>query len=75
MYWNDLCLIASDCIKYVEEGKIYGYEIIVIEPNAHWAFNVEELVKRNTHNVPRDTIIEMLLQYEGPEVFKRKLGL
>lgn len=68
-------IIASDCIKYVEEGKIYGYEIIVIEPDVPWAFDIDELVKRNEHRVPRESIIEMLLQYEDHETFKRKLGL
>jgi len=68
-------IMAFHCIKYVEAGKIYGYEIIIIEPEAPWAFDVEELVKRNTHEVPRDTIVEMLCQYEDPETFKRKLGL
>lgn len=68
-------IMASHCIKYVEEGKMYGYEIIVVEPNVSWAFDIEELTKRNTHQVPREAIIEMLSQYEDPETFKRKLGL
>lgn len=68
-------IAALHCINYSEQGKMYGYEIIVIEPDTHWAFDVEELVKRNSHGVPRDTIIDMLQKYEAPDVFKRKLGL
>lgn len=68
-------MIAIHCINYVEQGKMYGYEIIVIEPDTSWAFDVEELVKRNSHDVSRDTIIDMLQKYETHDVFKRKLGL
>lgn len=68
-------IVALHCLNYVEQGKMYGYEIVIIEPEAPWAFDVEELVKRNSHDVPRDTIIDMLQKYEEPDVFKRKLGL
>jgi len=68
-------IVAMHCAKYVEAGKVYGYEIIIIEPDAPWAFDVEELLKRNTHEISRDTLAEMLRQYEDPEIFKRKLGL
>lgn len=68
-------IVASDCIDYVELGKAYGYNIIVVEPSADWAFDIEELMKRNTHGVSRETMIDMLEKYEKPEVFKKKLGL
>lgn len=68
-------IVAAHCELYVKAGKMYGYEIIIIEPSAPWAFDVEELEKRNTHGAPRETIIGMLEQYEEPEVFKKKLGL
>lgn len=68
-------IAASSCINYVEQGKMYGYEIVIIEPDTPWAFDVEELVIRNSHNVPRDTIIDMLQKYEPLDLFKRKLGL
>lgn len=67
--------LAADCVSYVEMGKMYGYEIIVVEPGSSWAFDIEELMKRNAHGVPRETLVEMLEQYENPEVFKKKLGL
>jgi predicted kinase len=68
-------IVASDCVDYVELGSAYGYEIIIVEPSADWAFDIEELMKRNTHCVPRETMVDMLEKYEKPEVFKKKLGL
>lgn len=68
-------ITAPSCINYVEQGKIHGYEIVIIEPDTPWAFDVEELVKRNSHGVPKDTIIDMLQKYEKSDLFKRKLGL
>ena len=68
-------IMAFHCINYVEQGKMYGYEIEVVEADTPWAFDVEELVKRNSHNVPKETIIDMLQKYETLDVFKRKLVL
>lgn len=68
-------IMAFYCASYVDQGKMYGYEIIIIEPDTSWAFDVEELVKRNKHGAPRETILEMLEQYEEPDLFKKKLGL
>lgn len=68
-------IMSAYCIDYVEQGKIYGYEIVVVEPDTPWAFDVEELVKRNSHDTPRDTIIDMLQKYETLDIFKRKLGI
>src|SRR3990167_3573012 len=59
-------ITAYSCINYVEQGKMYGYEIVIIEPDTSWAFDVEELVKRNSHNVRRETIIDMLQKYDAP---------
>jgi predicted kinase len=68
-------IIAEHCVDYIEAGKMYGYDIIIVEPDASWAFNIEELMKRNTHEVPRETLVDMLEKYEKPDVFKKKLGL
>ncbi len=68
-------IIASHCAGYVDQGKLYGYEIIIMEPDTPWAFDVEELVKRNTHDTPIETIVDMLEQYEEPDLFKKKLRL
>jgi predicted kinase len=68
-------IVASDCADYVESGRMYGYNIIVVEPDTTWAFDIEELMKRSTHDVPRETMVDMLVLYEKHEVFKKKLGL
>jgi predicted kinase len=33
-----------------------GYNVKIMTPNTSWAFDVDELFKRNTHNVPREVI-------------------
>lgn len=68
-------ILAQHAINYVETGRLYGYDIIVVEPSADWAFDIEELMKRNAHGVSRETLVEMLEEYEKPEIFKKKLGL
>ncbi len=68
-------VIADHCIDYVNVGRAYGYDIIVIEPNTSWAFDIDELIKRNIHEVSREVLTNMLEQYEKPEIFKKKLGL
>ena len=68
-------LIAFYCEEYVENAKRYGYDVVIVEPSSPWAFDVDELVKRNVHDTSRDIILVMLEMYEEPEVFKRMLGL
>lgn len=41
-----------------------GYEIHIVESNTSWAFDVDELCKKNTHNVPRATIEKMVSRYQ-----------
>lgn len=49
---------------YVEAGLTYGYEILVKEPTTEWAKDAKELVKRNQHGVPYDSIVSMLKRWE-----------
>lgn len=49
---------------YVVFAVKYGYFLEVLEPNTRWANNVNELTKRNIHNVPKFTIQKMLERYE-----------
>jgi len=39
--------------KVVEYAKANGYGVEIIEPETDWAFDPEELAKRNTHQVPQ----------------------
>lgn len=41
-----------------------GYKIKIIEPDTPWAFNAEELAKRNQHGVPLDVIQQKLQEWE-----------
>lgn len=49
---------------YVKLGVNNGYWIEIIEPNSEWAWNEEELFKKNVHNVPYINIISMLQRYD-----------
>lgn len=49
---------------YVILAVQYGYFIEVLEPNTRWAFNVNELTKRNVHNVPRQSIQRMMERFD-----------
>ncbi len=68
-------IISNYCVEYVKYGKMYGYKIEIFESNTPWAFDIEELTRRNKHEVDRSTLIEMLHKYESLDAFKRKLGL
>lgn len=52
---------------YVRAAQKYGYEVEFAESDTPWRFNVEELAKRNKHNVPQERIQEMLDDWE-PEL-------
>ena len=47
-----------------KKALINNYEIKIVVPETEWAFNLEELLKRNSHNVPRETIERMLNKWE-----------
>ncbi len=44
----------------VEYAENHGYDVQIKEPTTPWAFNAEELAKRNTHGVPLDSITSKL---------------
>ncbi|XP_041980272.1 NEDD4-binding protein 2 isoform X2 [Aricia agestis] len=49
---------------YVKVGVHNSYVLVMLEPNTPWAKKVGQLVKRNVHNVPTHSIINMLDRYE-----------
>ena len=57
------------CFSYIDGATHFGYDWDVIESGTKWSKNVDELVKRNTHNVPKSTIEKML---EGMEKLPTK---
>lgn len=62
-------------LPYVIEGKFHGYDIVVAETQTSWRFNIEELLKHNIHNIPRESLEQMLKNYELIEKFKENLGI
>lgn len=50
---------------YVVTGVQNGYIVRVLEPNTPWARNVNELVRKNTHGVVKESIRNMIERYEG----------
>ena len=50
---------------YIEGAINNRYELHIAEPTTDWAFNVDELFKRNTHGVPREAIEKMLGRWEN----------
>lgn len=61
--------------NYVQLAKENGYEVQVREPSTPWAKDADELVKRNTHGVPKEAIGRMLSRYQDEETFRKELGL
>lgn len=62
-----------DFKSYVLAAIILGYEIELIEPETEWRYNVEECYKRNTHEVPLETIQKMRDRWETTETCYAKI--
>lgn len=58
---------------YIIPALKYGYEVKVVEPNTPWAFDIDELAKRNNGRAPKDVIGRMIADWEPHEVFMNKL--
>lgn len=55
--------------QYIDGATHFGYEWDIVEPKNSWSKDVEELTKRNIHNVPESTIKKMI---EGIEKLPTK---
>lgn len=55
---------AQEMRPYVELAYVCGYEVILVEPRTSWAWDVDGLVARNQHGVPRAAIERMLARYQ-----------
>lgn len=52
--------------KYIEFAVLnFCTEISILEPDTQWKYDVEECYRRNTHNVPRETIQKMLDRFQS----------
>jgi predicted kinase len=48
---------------YIELAKKYKTELRILEPSTPWAFDLEQLVVRNQHGVPREIIEKQLARW------------
>ena len=53
----------SECRPYVQMALSAGYEVEFVEPHTPWAFDLDELTRRNVHGVPREAIEKMLKRW------------
>lgn len=54
----------EELIPYLKIAKNRGIPAFEVVPNTPWMYNTDELVKRNQHGVPRETIERMLKKFE-----------
>ena len=57
-------ITASAMKPYVELADKYGYDVSFAKPETDWAWDAEELAKRNSHEVPLEVIQTMLANFE-----------
>lgn len=57
-------LTWTECEKFVRMAFDFDYEIMIVEPDTHWKYDVEECQRRGIHNVPLQTLENMLSRME-----------
>jgi len=50
-------------LPHIELAQRLGYEVRIEEPETWWQFDVYELDRKNTHDVPKEHIQKMLNRY------------
>lgn len=55
---------AWEMAPYILLGKKYDYEIIILEPDTPWKFNVRVLASKNKHKVSKSKIQKMKEKYQ-----------
>lgn len=50
---------------YIKLADKYGYLVEIRESDSPWRYNVDECFKRNTHNVPYETIKKQMNRFQG----------
>ena len=51
---------AKDRKVYEDLAKSFGIEVEYVEPDTHWKYDIDELMKRNTKGTPREAIERQL---------------
>jgi len=59
----------------VQKAKDAGYNVEIKMPDTPWAWNAEELARRNQHNVPLSTIQKRLNKFDHDVTVNDILGL
>jgi hypothetical protein len=54
---------VRECYPYVQMALVYGYDIVFLEPDTPWAFDLDELERKNVHGVPRAALEKMLARW------------
>lgn len=67
-------ITAKECKPYVKIALEADYCIYFMEPITDWKFDIDELVKRNTHGVPRESIQKMLDRWQDTDDICEKLA-
>lgn len=57
----------SEFKDYVDYAKKYGYDVFLAEPKTSWKFNIDELMMKSTHNVPRESLQKMLDRWQNSD--------
>lgn len=75
VFVDNTCITVKECRPYVEWALDSGYSVEFLEPTTPWAFDVDELTKRNVHGVPREGIQRMLERWAPDMTVDKALGL
>jgi tRNA uridine 5-carbamoylmethylation protein Kti12 len=69
---------ADEVIPYVDRALHHDYVTFLIDVKTEWAFNVDELLKRNVHGVPLESYKRMLSKWQDVddmgEIIANKCG-
>ncbi len=65
---------VRECHPYVQYAVANGYEVVFLEPENPWAYDIDELLRRNVHNVPRDGLERMLSRWVGGMTVEKALA-
>jgi AAA domain len=68
-------LTRAECYPYVSFVVPRGYEVIFLEPDVPWAFDVEKLLDKNVHGVKRQTLEKMLASWEGGMTVEKVMSI
>jgi predicted kinase len=57
-------IALKEMAPYISLAATYGYSVEYRQSETPWAWDVDECFRRNTHNVPYETINRMKSRYE-----------